>query len=200
MQNQDDANFTDSLNTREQDSLWAQNHGNVLMMFLAGLVVLGSAILLYRQSRFVAPRFPQAALIGDANVTDESAGNESHSQASGLLSLIITGEGQDEGTLVVAVYASSEAFAEQVDPLWSDQIPFQSGAASMQLTLGDISSDFAIVAFDDQNENGKFDPESTERIGFSGTLERSEMNADDAFEKATVKRRFEIEPLTIELR
>ncbi|GAA5504593.1 DUF2141 domain-containing protein [Novipirellula caenicola] len=199
MQNQDDANMTDSLNTREQQSLWAQNHGNVLMMFLAGLIVLGSAILLYRQSRFVAPRFPQTSLIGDANLLNQASG-EGYSQANGFVSLIVTGADQEEGNLIVAVYDSAESFANRANPLMTEQTTLRSGTAELQLPLGDIGSEIAIVAFEDANANGEFDPKSGERIGFSGSLERSEMDADDAFAKAMLQRPFATEALMIELR
>mgnify|MGYP003632748206 CR=1 FL=1 len=199
MQNQDDANFTDTLNDREPASVWAQNHGNVLMMFLGGLIVLGSAILLYRQSRFVAPRFPQSSLIGEAKSTDESSGLENHSQITDFLSVTVVGSDQDNGDVMVAVYDSADAFANQTSPRWLDKATLREGTAVLQLPLINLGPEFAIVAFADQNANGGFDPQLNERIGFSGTLDRSQMEAEDAFEKARITPPFESFSVTINL-
>ncbi|WP_442505903.1 DUF2141 domain-containing protein [Novipirellula sp. SH528] len=199
MQNQDEVNFTETVTDRKPESLWAQNHGNVFLMFLAGLVVLGSMILLYRQSRFVAPRFPAETLRGEAAANEEEARLAGNTEIAGSVALGIDGADGDEGALMIAIYGSKETFANQADPQWSERTPLQNGTAVVTLALEGLPEEFAIVAFHDQNDNGQFDADSTERIGFSGTLKHDELAKKDAFKKALIKRPVEGEIITISL-
>ncbi|TAG77234.1 MAG: DUF2141 domain-containing protein [Burkholderiales bacterium] len=84
-------------------------------------------------------------------------------------SLNVTGLKPNEGTLLVAVYASADTFFKK--PVWTTSQKVS--AASMQIPVCNLNADeIAVTAFQDMNGNEKLDSNPlgipTEPIGMSG--------------------------------
>ncbi|TWU26186.1 hypothetical protein Pla52o_00380 [Novipirellula galeiformis] len=161
MQELDDAKLDDSLPNSQPESLWAQNHGNVLLVFLAGLIVAGSGMLLYRQSRSVAPGFPNARRIAELN------SSEMRNVSSDMVLFKVAGATDDEGAIVLAIYDSEASFADLSQANWSQEITVSNGQASWTLPFVDLPEKFAVVAFHDKNGDREFNRNTSEQVGYS---------------------------------
>jgi hypothetical protein len=79
---------------------WQENHGNLLLVFMAIVIVIGSCILLYRQNRFVPVRFPESEMIpAPATKTDVEDGDT----AASAVSIKVSGAISDNGSIKIAI-------------------------------------------------------------------------------------------------
>ena len=144
--------------------LWTENHGNVLLATLVGILILGASILLYEQNRFVPVEFPSSDSI-------QSQRSDAASREEPQLVLEVTGAVSDEGVIVVSVYDSADNFQSNGIAIVSQAIRIENKSALVSVPAAQLPSTVAIAAFHDANANGMLDVNDegipTERYGFS---------------------------------
>lgn len=160
---------------------WNENHGTFLMIFAAGILLTGLAILSFQQSRFRKPAFPsyqsieRASDVPFAGVFDGTEVDEDALMGGPTFRLRIVGASADEdsggGTIRIAAYSASEQFNQPEFAIWkrSIAIPPEGDAVSL-IAVDQLPASFAIAAFQDVNENGELDTNMfgvpVERYGF----------------------------------
>lgn len=181
---------------------WNENHGTLLMIFAAGILLAGLAILTFQQIRFRKPAFPsyesiaRASGASSAGVFDNTEADEGESTDGPTFRLRIAGASADAdsgggGVIRIAAYASSEQFNQPEFAIWKRSIAIPAeGDAESVITVDQLPASFAIAAFQDINENGELDRNMLgvplERYGFSnearGTI------GPPSYEEAVVER------------
>jgi uncharacterized protein (DUF2141 family) len=145
-------------------SLWQENHGNLLLIFLAIIFLVGAGILAYRQNRFRPPRFPSADAI-------QNPAREKPLSPEQSVVVAVSGAGSDAGTIMIAVYGSSANFNDPGKAIFLQSLDVQNGAASWSIRAESLPQEFAIAAFHDENGDGTLNRNPlgipTERYGFS---------------------------------
>jgi len=156
-----------------EPSPWQENHGNLLLGVVGIILVVGSAVLAYRQfdsgnprvSINVLPQDPNESLDLDQAAIDEAAGRR-------MITVRIFGAASDRGLMKLAVYIAPETFNDPNRALGLDSWTIQSGVCEGQLGLPIEIEELAIAAYHDENNNGQLDRNPlgipSERYGFSG--------------------------------
>ncbi len=169
---------------------WKQNHGTLLMIFAAAVVLSGFAVLAFQQNRFRKPAFSSSqpftrsaeATATDAfRSTDVSAGELTDASPTDgpawRLKIVgeIAADKPDGGGLIrIAVYASSNHFNQPEFAIWKTSLTIEpAGDLECNVPVDHLPPTFAIAAFQDTNENGSLDRNAlgtpTERYGFSNS-------------------------------
>jgi len=173
---------------------WKDNHGNLLLAFLAILCLIGVGVIAFQQARLerVPPRFPSkidrpseldANPLAVLNGTNTDAG-------SGLrtVELRIIGAASDNGTIKIAMYDKSEGFNDPKNALDVDTWEISDGVCAGKLQMPVSIRQLAISAYHDENGNGQMDKNAlgipSERYGFSGNARG--LTGPPSFEEATV--------------
>ncbi|TWU37072.1 DUF2141 domain-containing protein [Novipirellula artificiosorum] len=145
---------------------WQQNHGNLIMAFLAGLLILGLSTLVYRQVRFVPPRFPDGdSLAPQRKLLQQNAGiGES-------FRFRVLGAANDRGKMVVAVFTDAESFPQFDKSVQTTTTAISDGVAEGAIDRSGLPGSIAIGVFHDENEDGVLNKNTlgapSERYGFS---------------------------------
>lgn len=152
---------------------WRENHGTAILLFAAALCVIGSLILVWKQSR------PQTAITNPSNDSRVSL-NESDQQAiaEGLaargvrpIELRIFGAASDVGIMRIAIYTTPETFNKPEKAADLDNWQIESGMCTGTWEMPIEIKQCAIAAYHDENENGQLDLNPigypVERYGFS---------------------------------
>jgi uncharacterized protein (DUF2141 family) len=150
-------------------SRWQENHGNLLMAFVVLILLVGSGILIYRQYRFVPPRFPDANMIVVPEL--DSEGGTTELPADRLVAIRVAGAANDRGSIKVAIYGSEESFNRTDQALATNSLPLQDGEAIWILPVAQLPERMAIAAYHDENEDQRLTLNRlgipSERYGFS---------------------------------
>tara|TARA_R110002049_G_scaffold285698_1_gene466688 strand:- start:71930 stop:72481 length:552 start_codon:yes stop_codon:yes gene_type:complete len=145
--------------------LWNANHGNVLLVTLILILVVGAGLLLYDQNRFVPVSFPDGQFIRSRQTTT----NEDD-QIPQLLVKVVNAA-NDQGTILVAIYQDEISFENKQDSTISQEFQIIDGQATLAIPLEILPARFAIAAFHDMDGDGVLDRNTlgipTERYGFS---------------------------------
>lgn len=151
-------------------SRWQENHGNLLMAFVGLILLVGSGLLLYRQHRFVPPRFPEADMIVQPPSEATAAAVEGASPAE-LMTLRVAGAANDAGSIKIAIYGSEETFNDPDRALATNTLPIKDGVAEWIIPVAALPSEIAIAAYHDENEDEQLTLNRfgipSERYGFS---------------------------------
>ena len=176
-------------------SLWEENHGNLLLIFLAIIFVMGAGILGYRQNRFRPPRFPSA------NAIQNPAPEQPLSTEQSVV-IAVAGAGSDTGTIMVAVYDASAKFNDPSQAVFLQSLEIQNGAANWSIRAESLPKKFAIAAFHDENGDGTLNRNPlgipTERYGFSRNARG--LTGPPEYDRASIDRPQNGEQLAVFLR
>lgn len=167
-------------------SRWRENHGNVLVAFVAGVFLLGACVLVYRQNRFVAPRFPESSMI----TPPPSKGGELASVATKeSLTIRVVGAANDEGAVQIAIYDSESSFNNPSNAVISQTVLIHQGEAIWNVPV-QLPDKFSIAAFHDENSDKELNRNRldvpTERYGYSRNARAA--TARPSFTEAVIER------------
>lgn len=152
---------------------WRENHGNLLLGVVAAILLIGSAVLAYRQlgsrtARAPIHVVPQAS---DETMRLEQAGLDEMA-ARRMITVRIFGAASDRGLMKLAVYIAAEGFNDPDRALGIDSWTIRDGICEGQFGLPIEIEKLAIAAYHDENNNGQLDRNPlgipAERYGFSG--------------------------------
>ena len=160
----DDSDFS-PMKTR-----WQENHGNLLMAFVGMILLVGSGLLIYRQNRFVPPRFPESGMI--VQPTSEASTAAVDGQAAGdFVTLRVAGAANDLGSIKIAIYGSNESFNDPDRALATNTLPLADGVAEWSIPVSALPGEIAIAAYHDENDDRQLTLNRfgipSERYGFS---------------------------------
>ncbi|QDT03617.1 hypothetical protein K227x_20010 [Rubripirellula lacrimiformis] len=130
-------------------TVWQENHGNLLLVFFAVILLIGALILLYRQNRFVPVRFPEADAID--NPTESAVSNPANADEGIVLSVI--GAGSDNGMIRIAFYESANSFNDPESAFLKMSAPITEGEAKILIPFEMVPEKFAIAAYHDENSD-----------------------------------------------
>lgn len=162
-----------------EPSRWRENHGNFLLCMIGIILVAGSAVIAYRQTRARASRSPANVYRADADpslrhdemllLADANTDGQGDRQT---VTVRVIGAASDAGVIRLAVYTREQGFNDPNEALGVDSWRILGGVCEGQIGLpGDVDS-LAIAAFHDQNNNGVLDQNAVgvaaERYGFTG--------------------------------
>ncbi len=151
-------------------SRWQENHGNLLMAFVGLILLVGSGLLIYRQNRFVPPRFPEADMIVQPPSEATAAGVDGKSPADFII-VRVAGAANDAGSIKIAIYGSEETFNDPDRALATNTLPLEDGVAEWIIPVSALPSEIAIAAYHDENEDKQLTLNRfgipSERYGFS---------------------------------
>jgi len=148
----------------KEPSLWAQNHGNLLLGFVAIIFLVGASYLFYQQTlSFAKPRFPVSVNIL-AVLTAVGA-------ASGSALIRVVGAANDRGTMKIAIYGAESTFTRPTDAVFASVERITNGLVVVPVPLIGLPEKIAIAVFHDENDDSKLNTNAigfpSERYGFS---------------------------------
>jgi len=130
---------------------------------------MGACILLYRQNRFVAPRFPDSEMIATPPKPDVIIVDDTEAENGVVIS--VTGAANDLGTVKIAVYDSESNFNRPEDAVAARTINIIDGMAIWRVPADQLPEKMALAAYHDENGDEQLNRNRlgipTERYGFS---------------------------------
>lgn len=154
--------------TKTAGELWRENRGSQLLGFAFIVFLVGSSILLYRQNRFVPPRFPNGDLI---DTIDPEMLIFPSSPPDISVGIRVEGAASDVGQMRYAFYDSADTFNTQPDAVLLLSSDIANGEASILVPAEDLPQEFAVAVYHDENLDKSLDRSTfgipTERYGFS---------------------------------
>ena len=168
-------------------SLWAQNHGNLLLSLVAGIFLLGAALIFYGQNRMRKPGFPSGDAITQVGANGDQ---EVRRKAAKEVSIVVIGAANTNGSVRVAIYDSIESFNDVSKAYLKEALPITDGQAVLKIPRSSLPDSFAVATYHDENDDGELNRNRigvpTERYGFS--LNARGFTGPPPFNEAEVKR------------
>jgi uncharacterized protein (DUF2141 family) len=163
-----DINVTDEVSRPTgPQTRWQENHGNLLLIVVAIVFVIGACVLIYRQNRFVAPRFPDSIYIpAPPRPADKllSVGSKD------AITIRVLGAANESGTVKIAIYESESSFNNPDDALLSESVTILDSEATWTISVRPPGK-LAIAAYHDENNDNQLNRNRlgvpTERYGYS---------------------------------
>ncbi len=150
-------------------SRWQENHGNLLMGFVGIIFLIGSSVLIYRQTRFVPPRFPESDMI--VLPDEETSNSVSQIGPDDVMFIRVTGAANDFGNIKIAIYADEQTFNNPDLAIATNSLTLEGGEAVWTVPLAALPEQIAIAAYHDENEDEQLTLNRfgipSERYGFS---------------------------------
>jgi uncharacterized protein (DUF2141 family) len=150
-------------------SRWQENHGNLLMVFVGLIFLIGSLVLIYRQTRFVPPRFPDSDMIEPPAIANDPATPPPIPEDVVLIRVI--GAGNDVGSIKIAIYENEESFSNPDSAFATSTLALENNEAIWLVPVARLPGKIAIAAYHDENEDGQLTLNRlgipSERYGFS---------------------------------
>lgn len=160
-----------------QRAVWHDNHIGIILTVMAVILLVGAAVLAYRQSRFQPPRFPDASTFQTSSrqpMVDSVAGKIPASEA---LTINVIGAGTETGRMCLAIYADKANFNEPEKAIARDYRPIVEGMSTFTYRKEDLPEQFALAAYHDENVDGLLNRNAIgvplERYGFSNDARSS---------------------------
>jgi uncharacterized protein (DUF2141 family) len=165
---------------------WTDNHGNFLIAFVIGTVLVNAGYVAYQQAKFVPPKFPDTSAFenpaSDSNSVAIVAGDSVTFRVIGAPTLL--------GSVVVSLYNSSDSLAKPELALETWTVPLQGGIAEWSVTPEQLPKAFAAVAFHDENGDGGITQNSygvpIERYGYTGNQRFFEPGVAPSYEQTVI--------------
>jgi uncharacterized protein (DUF2141 family) len=146
---------------------WQENHGNLLLIVVAIIFAVGACVLIYRQNRFVPPRFPESSMIA---APPKPADKLLSVAAKDSFTIRVLGAANETGTVKIAIYESESSFNNPDDALLSESVMILDSEATWTVPVRPPDK-LAIVAYHDENDDNELNRNRlgfpTERYGFS---------------------------------
>jgi len=191
---------------RLDSSPWKDNHGNLLLAFLALLCLVGVAVIAIQQARLrnAPPRFPSKIDRPDESETDPLNtavdANANADQNLRTVELRIIGAASDKGMIKIAMYDKGEGFNDPQNALGIDTWRISDGVCTGKLEMPASILRLAVSAYHDENGNDQLDKNAigipSERYGFSGGARG--LTGPPSYEEATVS--LDDKPIDISIR
>jgi uncharacterized protein (DUF2141 family) len=163
---------------------WQENHGSLLLTFVAAVLVIGALILTYRQNRFVPVRFPEGDMI---DVPQEPPPAEDNSAS---MTIRVIGAANDFGMMMIAIYGSEETFNQPAAGLAAQSVPIVEGQAVLKVPVERLPARIAIAAYHDENGDSDLNRNRlgipSERYGFSRNARG--LTGPPSFKQAVINR------------
>ncbi len=166
---------------------WKANHGNFLLAFVGAVALANVCFVIYQQSKFVPPKFPEArAFEGRASTPNPQP------LADQSITFRVVGAPTMVGSIVLAVFDTPESFGNLQNARIVQAVPILDGVATWNIDPDQLPESLAILAFHDENhdelitENGFGVP--IERYGYSGNQRFVAPNTPPTFETAVIER------------
>lgn len=148
---------------------WQENHGNLLMGFVA-IVLAGGFILIYRQNR----RMQQQEADGPVAETTLELNPEETvdvADSGNSVRIGVTGPANNLGSVKIAIYDSESGFNDPANAIATQSVMVVDGEASWVIAVKDLPEQFAVAAYHDENDDGMLNRNRfgipSERYGFS---------------------------------
>ncbi len=186
---------------RQIPSLWSENHGNLLLIVMLGVSLVGAAVLFYRQNRLQKPRFPDSDAIQQVG---ESSDPEplSIAEGSAVVSIVVIGAANSSGSIQTAIYDSIASFNEPDKAFRKESLSIVDGQSTLLIPRSQLPNKFAIAAYHDENGDGMLNRNRigipTERYGFSRNARG--LTGPPLFQQAVVERSKVADLLEISIR
>ena len=153
-------------------STWHENHGNFLIGIVVIIFLAGNGILVYRQNRFVPPRFPDGDLI-ETPPAPQSDSGEASVLADSAIGIRVTGAVSDVGEIQIALYDSEDSLNGAEGAFLVQSVSIVDRQAVLMIPATELPEQIAIVAFHDENLDGQLNRNrlgiALERYGHSGS-------------------------------
>jgi len=167
---------------------WKQNHGNLLLAFVAAIVLIGAAGLAYRQLSSEEPELPEAANLNKEVV----ASIDEPSNPERRIDIRVTGARTLQGSMVIAIYDTADSWGIPARALRVTAIEFADGVARWPLDVADLPDTLAVAAFHDENRDGVLTINlmgvAVERYGYSGGARFAEPHQPPSFDQVAIER------------
>ena len=161
---QDSPAIPDSDYLGKEPGLWTKNHGNLLLVFVGIIFVVGASILFYQQNLlFEKPSFPDPENIQAALVAGDPA--------AGIAVIRILGAANDKGTMKIAIYGAESTFERSADAVFASVEPINAGQVYIPVPLTALPEKISIAVFHDENDDSTLNKNAigfpSERYGYS---------------------------------
>lgn len=168
------ANGTSQSDNRTFSQLWTENHGNLLLGFLAIIILIGCALMIWPdQQKTRDPFLIPGATVGDQSSNPDGSGDDTENGLDPDMSLLlvkILGLKNDRGVVRIAIYNDPTTFNDPESALDKGELLIQGTEASWEVKVP-ANQPVAIAAYHDQNLNGILDNSiiglPVEKYGFS---------------------------------
>jgi len=181
-------------------SRWNENHGNLLLGFVALILLFGASIIACRQTRFLKPRFPAKLIVDSQAIAEEEFLAAGAGEDRQVVSIRVLGAASDDGVMRLAVYTSAEGFNDPEKAFGTDSWRIRGGVCEGRFGLPADIKMLAIAAYHDANNNGSLDRNAfgipSERYGF--TRDARGITGPPTFDDAVVT--LSDEPIGISIR
>lgn len=178
---------------------WQENHGNLLLGFVAIVIVIGACILLYRQNRFVPVRFPESEMIQTPMPT---TGSEESASEANSVSIKVSGAISENGTIKVAIYQSESDFDQSKNAAAVTSLLIIDGESVWTIPPEQLPRKLAVAAYHDENGDGELNRNRLgipiERYGFS--REARGLTGPPSYKQAVIDRPKKGETINIFIR
>jgi len=152
-------------------SRWQENHGNLLMAFVGIIGLIGSSVLIYRQNRFVPPRFPESDMIVLPDEEMSKLAPVSQIGPDDVVLIRVTGAANDFGNIKIAIYENEQTFNNPDLATATNTLSLEGGEAVWAVPVSGLPNRIAIAAYHDENEDEQLTLNRfgipSERYGFS---------------------------------
>ena len=152
-------------------SRWQENHGNLLMAFVGVIFLIGSSVLIYRQTRFVPPRFPESGMIAVPDAESSNSPLVSEAGLDDVVMIRVTGAANDFGAVRIAIYEDEESFNSPDLAIVTESVSLEGGEAVWNVPIVGLPRRIAIAAYHDENNDQQLSLNRfgipSERYGFS---------------------------------
>lgn len=182
--------------------LWRDNHGTLLVIWAFVILLAGLGVIIYRQTRFVPPSFPDASAIGSQRGAggDGAASDDARSAAAIVR---VHGAASDRGMVHVAVFDARNAFPRPDTAHVRALLEIEGGEATWTVPRTELPETFALSAFHDANNDGRLNRDEQGRAAelraFSNQAEATG-SEPPTFEQAALPRPMPGEVIELQLR
>ena len=132
---------------------WRENHGNVLLAFAGMIILVGSGILIYRQSQAI----PIVPLDPEINSVPGSDGSfvDSLADENKRMLIRITGAANDNGNIKIAIYTEEQSFRNPDLAFATNTLDLLDGEATWSVPLASLPKQFSVAVYHDEDDDGQ---------------------------------------------
>lgn len=181
--------------------VWRENHGTFLLVWTFVILLGGLGVIVYRQNRFVPPRFPDASAIGGQRTSEAETTREEDTSAA--VTIRVAGTANEQGMIHVAVFDLREAFDRPEAAYMRALLEIRGNSATWTLPRSSLPEAFALAAFHDENNDGKLNRDQQglpqERVAYSNQSDPAGAEPP-TFERSLIPRPMPGEVIELELR
>ena len=176
---------------QQQPTIWQQNHGNFLLVWIAIIFIVGSVILWFR-----AGLEPQRIMPEQFGLPDQPA-------EPTLIVRIVGKEDLTDGPVKISVYNTADTFKDPSKASLKDTVTHKDGFAVWLIPLKLLPAKFGIAVYHDGDGNGELTKNQlgmpVEPFGFSRN-QRGLFGSPPAYEQTLIEKPIETYQTEIRIR